>query len=224
MSLISRVTCLLLLACFALPVLAAGQIMQKHKLTYEVKVDFGFSVSGVMIQTLIDQGNNKWLFQRKASALGFKAEETSEISYGNNLIRPLNYKKKDFGFSNKNSASFSIKDKNTYDTVTLVLSLANDLNNGVDIEKQSYRVQTDKDSFEDYKFKVWGRETLSTKIGKISTIKVEKIEKKGKQTTFWFYPDADNIIVQAISKKDNGSDLSIKIKKGTINNTTLRAK
>lgn len=225
MKLICRSLCIALLSfSLASQAFAAGQIMQKHELTYAVKVDFGFRLSGVMTQTLTPKNNNAWLFQRKAIAWGFKAEESSQVSYSDNSIRSLSYKKKDFGFSNTNNLAFAIGEADTYDTVTLVLRLAHDLNNGIDIEKKSYRVQTDRNAFENYKFKVLGTETLSTKIGPLSTLKIEKNEKKGKQTTFWFYPDAGHIIVQAVSIKSDGSYLSIKIKKGTVNNTTLRAK
>ena len=124
------------LLTLATTVVPANMIIKPHTLTYAIKVDFGFSVSGVMVQTLSRISDDKWQFKHKANALGLRSEESSTISTTNSDFQSLSYSKNDVGFSSNDTRSFTISQEAVSDPLSITLRIGYDLNNGVNIEKK----------------------------------------------------------------------------------------
>ena len=64
-------------------------------------------------------------------------------------------------------------------------------------------------------------ETISTPAGTFHALKIEKIEDKGKQSFFWLLPEAGHLIIQAVSMKDDGADVTLSLKKGFVDGVSI---
>ena len=97
------------------------------------------------------------------------------------------------------------------DQLSVQLRLRCDLEQGK--EEFAYPVVTRK-RIKNYLFKVQGRETLNTEIGKLDTVIVERVRKeKDRSTKLWFAPDMNYLLVkleQFEEKDDTTYQLNIK--------------
>ena len=76
----------------------------------------------------------------------------------------------------------------------------------------SYQI-ADGGKMKEYRFEVLGEEVIKTPVGKLKTIKVERIrENKNRVTTFWLSPEYDFMLIKFRQMKENGSGFELNLK------------
>lgn len=210
-----------LLFCAPAPLRAAdeaqpGLAVPLHEAVYHASVS-GIPVRGVLRLEQQDQGvylYRSWVEPR--GLLSFISKEVSETSLlrldQQGRVIPLSYRKRD-DFSDRDSEMLfdpargelrvSFRGKETsidwepgiYDLLSLRLALAHDLARGA--LKDVYRVVDDRSRVEEIEVIVAGRETLSTDLGELETVRLEyRSERRDRLFKLWLAPDMNAAMVR----------------------------
>ncbi|MEO9274895.1 DUF3108 domain-containing protein [Marinomonas sp. 5E14-1] len=185
------------------------------------KKGISFKVEGT--QTLSKKSDNTWQFVFSADSMIASLNEVSNFYVENHQIIPTKYQYKSVALGKKRTATLTfdwekmlvrndIKDKpwnlainqNTLDKLSIQLQIRQDLKIG----KSEFDYQVaDGGHIKNWIFERSSLETIDTKLGKVSAIKVIRTDNlaKGKQTSFWFAPKFDYLLVKLEHKKDGES-------------------
>lgn len=172
----------------------------------------------------LEQAGNDWYFSSIASGFFGQIEEDSTFSFTDSGISPLHYMyrrsilgqekeseliynhKDNVAAGSKGNKSFTVKlQGDELDMGTYMLALRDDIARG--IQAPCYKV-IDQDDVENYCFKVTGRETIETALGKMDTVTVERIRKaqSPRNTRFWLAPSLGYNIVKLEHQEEKGKN------------------
>ena len=187
-----------------------------------------FSIDIEASRTLRQLTNGNWqlIFEADASAAGLV--ETSEFSFEDGLITPLEYRYRGSGLINEsdrtlvftpefkrvsdleNQQQYSNAWKDTIqDNLTYMLQAGLDLAKGdEDLQYQVF----EKNRAKDFEFEVVGEEQLNTDIGRLNTIKLRQVRKnKNRNVYAWYAIDHNYQLVRLQDKKDGETRYQIDI-------------
>jgi hypothetical protein len=174
-------------------------------------------------QTLSKKANNMWQFVFSADSMIASLDEKSTFYVDNHQIIPTKYQYKSVVLGKKRIATLTfdwdkslvhndIEDKpwnlainpNTLDKLSIQLQIRQDLKIG----KNEFDYQiADGGRIKNWIFQRDSLETIDTKLGKVSAIKVIRTDDlgKGRKTSFWFAPTFDYLLVKLEHKEDGES-------------------
>lgn len=216
---------------FFLPLPSLPSLLKRRKDTFLLPYSATYSTiwkKGISLkvegkQTLSKRDNSIWRFVFSADNMFASLNEVSDFYVDNHQIIPKKYQYKSTALGKKRAATLTfdwnkmlvrndIKDKpwnlainpKTLDKLSVQLQVRQDLKIG----KESFDYQiADGGRIKNWIFKRDSVETIDTKIGKLSTIKVIRTDtlEKGRQTYFWFAPKLDYLLVKLEHKEDGES-------------------
>lgn len=171
----------------------------------------------------LEQSGDDWYFSSIASGFFGQIEENATFTYSEKGIVPRHYvyrrsvlgqnreteivynQKEHIAAGNKDSKPFKVPLKGgELDAGTYMLALADDLARGYN--EPCYDVVND-DGTELFCFRVIGKETIKTALGKLDTIVVERLRKPNspRHTQFWFAPSLHYAIAKLEHQEKKGS-------------------
>jgi len=172
----------------------------------------------------LEQQGDDWYFSSIASGFFGQIEENSTFSYTATGVVPLHYiyQRSVLGQERSNELTYNQKDrvvagKEGNDTFTLklkgeeidmgtyILALRDDVARGA--KNPCYNV-IDGDAVKQFCFRVTGNEKISTALGKIDAVVVERIRKpeSPRHTRFWFAPSIDYTIAKLEHQEEKGKN------------------
>lgn len=217
----------LLVLCAALPALAAP--LPAFNASYTVHK--GNLLLGEMRRTLSKQDDGRQVFETETRSGGLVALfvkdliiERSEWEYHAGRIRSLHYSYRKTGGkkerrldqlfdwergvvngdgSEHGSNKIPIT-AGTLDKLVYQLALMTDLKQG---KTELAYTLIDDDQIKIYRFRVAGEETLTTPLGALKTLKIERImdADSKRRTTLWCAPSLDYLLVR-LDQQENGAD------------------
>ena len=217
-----------LMIFFSLPTTSLATkdpLIEPYSATYSTTWRKGISFKVEGSQTLTQQNNGTWSFVFSASTMLASLKESVSFTLVDDQIKPLvyHYKSKVFGRKKEALLTFdwqAMKVKNdiknkpwkmdihtgTLDKLGVQLQLRHDL-----IRQKTplnYQI-ADGGYLKDWAFKTVGKQTISTKLGQVEAIKVIRSDNRSKdrQTTFYFAPSFDYLLVKMQHKEDGESYL-----------------
>lgn len=174
-------------------------------------------------QTLSKKSDNLWRFVFTADSMIASLNESSTFYVENHQIIPTKYEYQSSALGKKRSAILTfdwennlvqndVKDKpwnlsinpRTLDKLSIQLQVRQDLKMG----KNDFDYQiADGGYIKNWRFKRDKMETINTKLGRVSAIKIIRTDnlEKGKKTSFWFVPKFDYLLVKLEHKEDGES-------------------
>lgn len=200
-------------------------------------------VSGSAQRQLLQNADGSWTLTFRASMLVAGLTEESRFTEQGARFVPLSYRfeRNGLGKSKKISHDFDwdarrvtgmdrkkpvdlplengLLDKSTYQLV-----LQQDVAAGK--TSMSYPV-LDGDEIEVYDFRVLGRETVSTEVGQVEAIKVERVRdptQTSRKTELWFAPDWDHLLVRLHQRETDGKEYQIMLKQATLDGQPLKGR
>lgn len=226
-----------LLALFCLPSAAHaedGPLLRPFTAVYTVHRD-DIGVIGENQRTLSTGKDGRYVYESVARATGwvawmFKDEvvERSTWTYADSHIRPLEYiydrsrgrtqrrVRLAFDWERKLVTNTIGKDawrmpipEGAQDKLVYQLSLMRDMQRP-NRPSLTYRI-ADGGTLKTYQFAVLGEEDISTPLGKLRTIKIERINDK-RDTTVWLAPRLQYLPVRIRQTDKDGSELSMQLK------------
>lgn len=183
----------------------------------------GISLKVEGTQTLSKKTDKLWLFTFSADSMIASLNETSMFHVENHQIIPTTYQYKSKVLGKKRSATLTfdwgknlvrndVQDKpwnlainpKTLDKLSIQLQIRQDLKLGKN--KFDYQI-ADGGHIKNWRFERKKHETINTELGRVSAIKIIRVDNlhKGKQTTFWFAPKFDYLLVKLEHKEDGES-------------------
>ena len=221
------------LALFSLPALAAGALKPfSASYTADWKQ---LPVSGTASRSLEAIGNDQWKLSFEASMLVASLTEQSTLRFENSALLPQSYlyERSGLGKGKKIEHSFDWSAKQVIgsdrdtpvrlplnrgllDKSTYQLALQYDVAAGK--KSMSYQV-VDGDEIETYDFRVLGEETVSTEVGSVDAIKVERVRdptQSSRKTVLWFAKDWNYLLVRLHQVEKDGKEYQIMLKDGTV--------
>lgn len=203
--------------------------------TYGATMDKGIAIDGSATRTLEQQADGSWLYRFNVNSFIADIEESVVFQWDSGRIIPLQYRYSLKGMlvPNRSRAinfnhgantingtyegdSFSMEmEDNALDPLGFQLQLRQDLQAGK--RDMTYAVADDGDYDHD-RFAVIGEETLTTPIGNVSTVKVEKVRDgdSKRQTLMWFAPELDYLLVQLVQVEPDGSRYEVNIEEADL--------
>ncbi len=174
-------------------------------------------------QTLSKQSDNLWRFVFSADSMIASLNESSTFQVKDHQIIPQKYEYKSTVLGKKRTATLTfdwdknlvrndVKDKpwnlainpKTLDKLSIQLQVRQDLKLG----KNEFDYQiADGGYIKNWRFERDQMETIKTKLGRLSAIKIIRTDNldKGKKTSFWFVPKLDYLLVKLEHKEDGES-------------------
>lgn len=205
------------------------------KASYRASIDKGVAISGNAVRLLEPQADGTWLYRFNVDSFLADIEESLHFRWQNNRVIPLRYRYKLSGFMiggreraidydwNNNTASghfrgdrFTVDLKDgVLDPLGYQLQLMQDIKAG---KTDMLYTVTDKDQYEEDQFAVIGKEPLNTALGRLNTIKAEKVRApdRKRQTLMWFAPELDYLLVKLVQVESDGTRYEINIKDADI--------
>lgn len=170
----------------------------------------------------LEQAGDDWHFASIASGFFGQIEENSTFAWTADGIRPLHYayQRNILGHHRSSELTFNPTDNvaagrkrdkpftltlkgNELDTANHALALRVDVARG--ITEPCYRV-VEEDEIDKYCFRVTGRETIESALGKLDTVVVERVRKTDspRRTRFWLAPSLDYVIARLEHQEQQG--------------------
>ncbi len=170
----------------------------------------------------LEQSGDDWHFSSIASGFFGQIEENSTFAYNDKGITPKHYiyrrsvlgqnreteitynQKKKIAAGSKGNKLFKVPLKGgELDNGTYILALADDLARGYN--EPCYDVVSE-DGAELFCFRVTGKETIKTTLGKLDTVVVERLRKPSspRHTQFWFAPSLHYAIAKLEHQEKKG--------------------
>ena len=184
--------------------------LKPFKHTYNLSVKSFINLSGKLSRELklVNHHQNKWQFTVSSEAsFGLNSKLISHFILDNRQhIHSVQLTEKKPGFSSgkADTMAFGYTDYALLDKANIQIQLRQDLRNGLDINKLSYKIwQGDK--YKTYRFRKIGTENLTTPAGKFNTLLIERLvstadKQKNHKRLFWFAPDKDYLLVKYYQK------------------------
>ena len=203
--------------------------------SYSAAMDKGVTINGSAIRLLEPQNDGTWLLRFDVESFLADIDESLRFRWEDNQVIPLTYRYELSGFmigSRKRSIDYDWENQTVsgefegesfsmalvpgaLDPMGYQLQLRQDLKAGK--TRMEYQV-TDDGDFDRDEFAVIGQEVLDTKLGKVDTVKVEKVRapRKKRSTVMWFAPELDYLLVRLVQIESNGSRYEINIEDADI--------
>lgn len=197
--------------------------LKPYSAVYSTVWKKGISLKVEGKQTLTKQPDNLWKFVFSADSLIASLDESSIFHVKDHQIIPSKYEYRSSALGNKRSATLTfdwennlvhndIKDKpwnlainpKTLDKLSIQLQVRQDLKMG----KNEFDYQiADGGHIKNWRFERDKMETIDTKLGRVSAIKIIRTDnlEDGKKTSFWFAPKFDYLLVKLEHKEDGES-------------------
>ncbi|MGB0782577.1 MAG: DUF3108 domain-containing protein [Marinomonas sp.] len=197
--------------------------LEPYSAVYSTIWKKGISLKVEGKQTLTKQNNDQWKFVFSADSMIASLDESSTFHVKNHQIIPIKYQYRSSALGKKRTATLTfdwdnnlvrndVKDKpwnlainpQTLDKLSIQLQVRQDLKLG----KSEFDYQiADGGYIKNWRFKRDKMETIDTKIGRLSAIKIIRTDnlEKGKKTSFWFAPSLDYLLVKLEHKEDGES-------------------
>ncbi|OMH25879.1 DUF3108 domain-containing protein [Motiliproteus sp. MSK22-1] len=190
----------------------------------------GLSIGGEASRQLSRLADGQWLFAQDATALFATVHETSRFESDDSQVIPKDYEylRKVLGKKrhalllfdwDKHLVTNNVQDRpwklaikpGTLDKLNYQLQLRLDLLNGK--TKLEYLV-ADGGLIKNYRFEAIGQEQIDTPLGKLNTIKVQRIRGPDdkRKTLLWFALDLDLLLVKLSQLDKKGKEFSLVIK------------
>ncbi|KAF1071450.1 MAG: hypothetical protein GAK45_00499 [Pseudomonas citronellolis] len=231
---------LFLMAVLSAPVYAASFQLKPFEASYTADWK-QMPLSGTASRSLKQVDGGRWELDFQASMLLASLKEISTFKVEGDTFLPQTYnwareglgKNKstelDFDWAQKQVMGSDRGDqvrqplnKGQLDKSTYQLVLQHDVAAGK--KSMSYQVieGTDTDT---YDFRVLGEEKVSTQVGKIDAIKVERVRdptKSNRKTILWFAKDWDYLLVRLYQQESDGKEYQIMLKEGTVDGKSVK--
>lgn len=217
------------LACYGLAAQAAPECMpqlKEYQATYSLSL-YGFSVDNV--RRFEKLAENRYKVSQHSSVMFMAIDEASEFTLDNAHIQPFSYAHKRKGMSKKHNVNW----KFDWPSKTAV-NLENDHKLTIsagDLDLLSHQVQMrvdllcsatpplsleykvlKRDDIDPYHYDVLGEEVLTTSLGKIKTLKLQKKAPDSQRATVvWLAPEWDYVIAKLQYIESDGSDYQTQI-------------
>lgn len=208
----------------------SGLSLTPLRTAYSASLDKGVAISGSAVRTLEKRGDGTWLYQFNVDSFLADIEESLVLRWQDGRVIPLTYRYKLSGFmiSDRRRAIDFNWDTNTatghfrsdhftlelkpgaLDPLGYQLQLLQDLKAGK--TEMAYSV-IDDGRYDEDRFEVIGEETRDTKLGRMPTIKLEKVRSPDsrRQTTMWFAPELDHLLVRLVQVEPDGTRYEIRL-------------
>ncbi|MDX1799921.1 MAG: DUF3108 domain-containing protein [Marinobacter sp.] len=203
--------------------------------SYTASIDKGIELNGSATRSLEHLKDGTWLVRFNVDSFVADIRETLHFRWQDNRVVPLAYhyrlsgllirdreNKLDYDWD-KHRVSGKVRGKSftmdapdgALDPLGYQLQLREDLRAGK--KEMAYQV-TDKARYETSRFAVIGQEKLATELGKLDTLKVEKVRAPDskRETLMWFAPDKDYLLVRLVQVETDGTRYEINIKKADL--------
>lgn len=203
---------------------------------YSAKL-YGFNLE--VTSRLSAQGDNNYEFYFDANAALGRVTEISQFKWNPNehFAIPIQYTYKRSGIgknreqalrfdwtknevvNTKNDVHLALDaSKKIQDSLSYQLQLRQDLMAGK--KNLSYLITNGKKNKE-YKFEIVGDEILDTPLGKVTTVKIKRIQTNDERETYaWFAKDFQYLLVR-LQQEENGSAYTIYISKASLNGKAI---
>lgn len=198
--------------------------------TYGASMDKGLDIDGSATRTLEQQADGTWLYRFDVDSFIADITESVTFRWENGRVSPLEYRyalkgllvpnrSRAMNFSwpagsisgsfDGDSFTMDMAD-NALDPLGFQLQMRQDLKAGK--REMSYTV-ADEGDFDHDRFAVIGEETLSTPVGEVATLKVEKVRDKDskRETLMWFAPELDYLLVRLVQVEPDGSRYEVNL-------------
>lgn len=228
------------LALLSLPALAAELKPFSASYTADWKQ---LPVSGTASRSLEAVDNGLWKLSFQASMLVASLSEESTLRVENSALLPQTYlyERSGLGKSKKVEQDFDWNAKQVLgsdrgtpirlplnrgllDKSTYQLALQYDVAAGK--KSMSYQV-VDGDEVETYDFRVLGEEVVSTQVGSVDAVKVERVRdptQSNRKTVLWFAKDWNYLLVRLHQVEKDGKEYQIMLKDGTVDNKPVEGR
>ena len=224
----------LLLSLFATS--AHSSEPRPYDVTYTAKA-LGFSATAFRRQTLT--APEHYTLENSLSLIVLGANvgsvsETSEFRWEDGTIVPLHYEYEQTGLSASVESVDFDWEKGLADSRSDDESWQLELSPGV-LDKLSYSVQIgqdilnkdleefqyevlDENQFDDYLYQITATEVLDTPLGKLNTLKIERIRssQSRRRTTVWLASDWDYLLVRLEQVSSSGTETELSIDTATM--------
>lgn len=191
-------------------------------------------VNGEANHSLSANADGSWNLNFTAGLFVARLTEESTLRADNGQLRPLTYRydRRGLGRSRSDKLDFhwdqsrvsgKYKDRSVdlplesglLDKTTYQLALQQDLAAGK--QEMHYRV-VDGDTVDDYHFRVVGEKRVTTRVGQFNAVEVERVRDADakRQTTLWFAPDWQYLLVRLTQVETDGQHYQIMLKEASI--------
>jgi len=192
--------------------------------------------TGKAERSLKSKGDDTWLLSFEASMVVAGLKETSTLRLANEQIQPIKYRyqRTGLGKAKKAGQDFNwqtyliagVEKKKNFELPLLAgvldkssYQLALQLDVAAGLKAMSYSV-VDGDELDTYDFRVLGEEIVTTNVGNLRTVKVERVRdpsQSQRKTTLWFATDWNYLLVQLNQVEKDGKDYTIILEQGLVN-------
>ena len=213
-----------------------------YDVTYTAKA-LGFSATAFRRQTLSSPEHYTLENSLSLTVLGANVgsvSETSEFRWEDGTIVPLHYEYAQTGLSASvesidfdwdNGLADSRNDEDSWqldlkpgalDKLSYSVQIGQDiLNEG--LEEFRYQV-LDENKFDDHLYRITAREVLETPLGKLNTVKIERIRssESRRRTTVWLASDWDYLLVRLEQVSGSGTETELMIDTATMGGEAIK--
>ena len=202
---------------------------------YSAALDKGVALKGSAVRTLKLQPDGTWMLQFDVDSLIADITESLHFRWQDNNVIPLSYRYRLSGFMIRErtrqldydwdrgvvSGHYEGRSVNlelppgALDPLGYQLQLRQDLKAGK--TQMEYQV-TEKGTFDQDVFAVIGEETLDTRVGRVTAVKLEKVRAPAnkRETLMWFVPELDYLLVKLVQVEKDGSRYEINVDEAVI--------
>lgn len=232
---------LLLLAALLVP---AAQAFELQPFSASYTADFkNAPFAGTAERSLAPLRNGGWELRFEAAMLVARLSERSRFRVEQGALVPVSYQysrsgmgstrkvEQDFDWSTrqilgmrKGKAYRVPLHRGLLDRSTYQLALQQDVARGK--TSMTYQV-LDETEVETYDFRVLGEENVRTRAGLIRALKVERVRDPGqsrRQTTLWFAPSWNYLLVRLHQRENDGKEYQIMLKSGEVNGERVKGR
>lgn len=199
--------------------------------------------SGTAERSLVRLRNGSWELRFEASMLVARLSERSRFGVEQGALVPTSYQytrsgmgstrkvEQDFDWGtrqilglHKGKAYRVPLHRGLLDRSTYQLALQQDVARGK--TSMTYQV-LDETEVETYDFRVLGEENVRTRAGLVRALKVERVRDPGqsrRQTTLWFAPEWNYLLVRLHQRENDGKEYQIMLKGGEVNGEVVKGR
>ncbi|SHF97278.1 Protein of unknown function [Microbulbifer donghaiensis] len=217
----------------------SGQLLAAELQPFSATYSASFNGIGVTAKRELSGRSNNWRLDFNADSLFAKISEYSRFGSKDGQLIPHHYEYHKTGlgrdkhtvlnFEPTQNRVVNVSDKkrtlenapkDIQDKVSYQLQLALDVANNK--EDLTYQV-ADGRKIREYKFAITGKERLSTPLGPIETIKVERIREgdSDRETIIWFAPEWNYALVKLMQQEEDGKTYQISLTKLSIDGKSI---
>lgn len=214
---------------------------KSYEVSYEAKA-LGISATAFRSQTLTSPQH--YTLENSLTLTVFGANvgsvaETSEYRWEDGTIIPLRYSYEqtgisassehiDFDWDSGVAESSSDNEKwqlelipGALDKLSFSVQIGQDIA-GQQLEEFHYQV-LDEDAIDEHLYRITDREILDTPLGKLNTVKIERIRssQSRRKTTVWLASDWDYMLVRLEQISSSGTETELSIKAATVDGTAV---